>query len=377
MATQKGFNIYLSPPHMCGQEATFVQDAFTSNWIAPLGPHVDAFEQSLATFTGSTSCAALNSGTSALHLALIMSGVGVGDVVICPTLTFSASVNPIIYQGAMPVFIDCLADTWNMDPGLCESAILDLMAKGKRPKALIVVHLYGMPANMHAFTQLCEKYNITLIEDAAESLGAYFHQQHTGTFGRFGVLSFNGNKVITTSGGGALLCQTSADAEQARFLATQARDQAPHYEHSQIGYNYRLSNICAAIGRGQMTVLEDRVATRREIWARYQAGLSVNPGISFTYEPENYRSSRWLTTILIHPEQAGFTCEMARNTLLAHQIESRPVWKPMHLQPVFKGHPAYLNGHSANIFNQGLCLPSGSSLSTTDQDMIINLLLQG
>lgn len=377
MSTQKGFTIYLSPPHMCGKEVEFVQDAFASNWIAPLGPHVDAFEQALVSYTGAKACAGLNSGTSALHLALIMSGVGSGDVVICPTLTFSASVNPIIYQGATPVFIDCVADTWNMDPQLCENAIIDLISQGKHPKALIVVHLYGMPAEMSAFTQLCEKYNIILIEDAAESLGAYYHEQHTGTFGRFGILSFNGNKVITTSGGGALLCKDVTDAAQARFLATQARDQAPHYEHSTIGYNYRLSNICAAIGRGQMTVLEDRVATRRRIWERYYAGLSAHPGIAFTMEPAHCHSSRWLTTILIDPKLAGFDCNQARNTLAAHHIESRPIWKPMHLQPVFAGYPAYLNGHSAAIFSQGLCLPSGSALSTTDQDIIINLLLQG
>lgn len=377
MSNQKGFQIYLSPPHMCGKELEFVQDAFTSNWIAPLGPHVDAFEQSLESFTGAAACAALNSGTSALHLALIMSGVGKDDIVICPSLTFSASVNPIIYQGATPVFVDCLADTWNMDPELCAVAIEDLIAKGKKPKALIVVHLYGMPADMQAFTQLCEKYNIILIEDAAESLGAYFHQQHTGTFGRFGVLSFNGNKVITTSGGGALMCRNAQDAEKARFLATQARDQAPHYEHSTIGYNYRLSNICAAIGRGQMTVLASRVAARRRIWERYHAALATQPGISFTYEPENYRSSRWLTTILINPEQAHITCEKARNVLADHRIESRPVWKPMHLQPVFAPYPAYLNGNSASIFATGLCLPSGSSLSESDQDTIINLLLKG
>ena len=377
MSTQKGFTIYLSPPHMCGKDVEFVQDAFASIWIAPLGPHVDAFEQALVSFTGANACAGLNSGTSALHLALIMSGVGQGDVVICPTLTFSASVNPIIYQGATPVFIDCVADTWNMDPQLCESAILDLIAQGKKPKALIVVHLYGMPADMFAFTQISEKYDIILIEDAAESLGAFYRQQHTGTFGQFGVLSFNGNKVITTSGGGALLCQHEADATKARFLATQARDQAPHYEHSTIGYNYRLSNICAAIGRGQMTVLADRVAARRRIWSRYYAGLSAHPGISFTIEPEHYSSSRWLTTILINPELAGFDCHQARNTLAEHQIESRPVWKPMHLQPVFAGYPAYLNGHSATIFSQGLCLPSGSALSETDHDLIISLLLQG
>lgn len=376
MAVQKAFNIYLSPPHMSGAELPLVQDAFESNWIAPLGPHVDAFEQELMTYTGAASCAALNSGTSALHLALIMAGVGAGDIVICPTLTFSASVNPILYQGATPVFIDCVADTWNMDAALCEQAISDLIAKGRKPKAMIVVHLYGMPADMQAFERIARTYSITLIEDAAESLGATYHQQHTGTFGRFGILSFNGNKVITTSGGGALLCADTKDAEQARFLATQARDAAPHYEHSQIGFNYRLSNVCAAIGRGQMTVLKDRVEKRRANWHTYHEALGAIPGIFFTQEPAHTLSSRWLTTITIDPKVCGTDREQLRLKLLEHRIESRPVWKPMHLQPIFSAYPTYSKGVAEQAFTNGLCLPSGSSLQDADLRLIIDLLLE-
>ncbi|HNM08069.1 MAG TPA: aminotransferase class I/II-fold pyridoxal phosphate-dependent enzyme [Chitinophagales bacterium] len=359
---------------MSGEEQRFVNDAFDSNWIAPLGAHVDGFEQELSAFTGSNDCAALSSGTAALHLALIMLSVGKGDIVICPTLTFSASANPIIYQGATPVFVDCDATSWNMDPNLCESAIKELIAKGKKPKAIILVHLYGMPSDMDAFIRISHQYDIPLIEDAAESLGATYRNQHTGTFGEFGILSFNGNKVITTSGGGALLCKTKEQANYARFLATQARDNAPHYQHSVIGYNYRLSNICAAIGRGQMTVLSERVQRRREIFHYYYNNLKDTEGISFSAEMEQMKSSRWLTTILINPDQTGTDREQIRLLLGASGIESRPIWKPMHLQPVFNDATTYNQGVAENIFQYGLCLPSGSSLTTAQQQEIIDLI---
>lgn len=374
MSAVNKIRIYLSPPHMSGEEQRFVNDAFDSNWIAPLGAHVDGFEQELSAFTGSNDCAALSSGTAALHLALIMLSVGKGDIVICPTLTFSASANPIIYQGATPVFVDCDATSWNMDPNLCESAIKELIAKGKKPKAIILVHLYGMPSDMDAFIRISHQYDIPLIEDAAESLGATYRNQHTGTFGEFGILSFNGNKVITTSGGGALLCKTKEQANYARFLATQARDNAPHYQHSVIGYNYRLSNICAAIGRGQMTVLSERVQRRREIFHYYYNNLKDTEGISFSAEMEQMKSSRWLTTILINPDQTGTDREQIRLLLGASGIESRPIWKPMHLQPVFNDATTFNQGVAENIFQYGLCLPSGSSLTAAQQQEIIDLI---
>lgn len=374
MSAVNKIRIYLSPPHMSGEEQRFVNDAFDSNWIAPLGAHVDGFEQELSAFTGSNDCAALSSGTAALHLALIMLSVGKGDIVICPTLTFSASANPIIYQGATPVFVDCDATSWNMDPNLCESAIKELIAKGKKPKAIILVHLYGMPSDMDAFIRISHQYDIPLIEDAAESLGATYRNQHTGTFGEFGILSFNGNKVITTSGGGALLCKTKEQANYARFLATQARDNAPHYQHSVIGYNYRMSNICAAIGRGQMTVLSERVQRRREIFHYYYNHLKDIEGISFSTEMEQMKSSRWLTTILINPDQTGTDREQIRLLLGASGIESRPIWKPMHLQPVFNDATTFNQGVAENIFQYGLCLPSGSSLTAAQQQEIIDLI---
>lgn len=356
-------------------EQQFVADAFASNWIAPLGAHVDAFEQELASFTGSVDCAALSSGTAALHLALIMQGVTRGDTVICPTLTFSASANPIVYQGATPVFVDCESSSWNMDPALCEIAVKEQIALGKKPKAIIIVHLYGMPSHMDAFIRISNTYNIPLIEDAAESLGGVYHGQHTGTFGAFGILSFNGNKVITTSGGGALLCRSSEQAKYARFLATQARDAAPHYQHSVIGYNYRLSNICAAIGRGQMTVLSDRIVARRNIFQKYRNAFSKIDGFGFTSEPDNVISSRWLTTMLIDPTKTGISREDIRILLAEHGIEARPIWKPMHLQPIFKEATSYNQGVAEHIFEHGLCLPSGSSLTNSQQQEIIDLIL--
>ena len=364
--------IWLSPPHMGGQEPSLVQAVFDSNWIAPLGPMVDAFEQALAKQTNAKAVAALNSGTSALHLALILLGIQQNDVVLCQSLTFSASANPIIYQGAEPVFIDSEKDTWNMCPEALETAIKQCQAKGKQPKAIIVVHLYGMPANMQAIKALSDQYGIPLIEDAAEALGASYRGEACGGLAQFGVLSFNGNKIITTSGGGALVSNNEEAIQQARFLATQARDQAPHYQHSHIGYNYRMSNVLAAIGVGQMQVLNERVQKRRAIFHAYQHAFKDLPGIQFQAEPEGHYSNRWLTCLLIDPAQAGIDTNALRLHLDSLNIESRPLWKPMHLQPVFQ-HYSYVGGEVAEqLFNQGLCLPSGSSLTSADQERVIS-----
>lgn len=375
MANQTPIRIYLSPPHLSGREKDMVAEAIDSNWIAPLGPHVDAFEKELTAYTKAIDCAALSTGTAALHLALIQSGVGPGDVVLCPTLTFSASANPIVYQGAQPIFIDCTPDTWNIDPQLCAEAIKDCIKKGIHPKAIIVVHLYGMPAQMDALMELSRTYAIPLIEDAAESLGSTFNEQHTGTFSRFGVMSFNGNKIITTSGGGALLCNDAKDAHYTRFLATQARDAAPHYQHSVIGYNYRLSNICAAVGRGQLTVLPERIAARRRIYATYCDAFASVEGINTSIEKANMFSNRWLSTFCFDPEKTGANRETIRLALADRGIESRPIWKPMHQQPVFSDTTVYSSGTADNIFNNGLCLPSGSALTASEQEEIISTVL--
>ncbi|GEP89258.1 DegT/DnrJ/EryC1/StrS aminotransferase family protein [Chitinophaga terrae (ex Kim and Jung 2007)] len=367
--------IWLSSPHMEGSELELVKDAFESNWIAPLGPHVDGFEQELANYTGTRHAAALSAGTAALHLALILSGVQPGDEVICQSFTFSASANPIVYVGATPVFIDSERDTWNMDPTLLETAIKERLAKGKKIGAIIPVHLYGMPAKMEEIMAIAKKYEIPVIEDAAEALGSKLHGKACGSFGNFGVLSFNGNKIITTSGGGALLGNDGELISKARFLASQARDAAPHYQHSQIGYNYRMSNIVAAIGRGQMTVIDARVAERRKNFEYYYKELSGLPGISFQEAPEGYFSNRWLTTILVDPAEAGgLTRETIRLALEKENIESRPLWKPMHLQPVFANHPAYVNGVGEELFDKGLCLPSGSNLSEADLAKVVSVI---
>jgi dTDP-4-amino-4,6-dideoxygalactose transaminase len=350
---------------MGGQEFEFVKEAFDTNWIAPLGPHVDNFEKDLAKFTGAAHVAALSSGTAALHLALILLDVKAGDEVICQSMTFSASANPIAYQGAVPVFVDSEEDTWNMDPVLLEMAIKDRISKGKKPKAIIVVHLYGMPAKMKEIQEVADKYEIPVVEDAAEALGSTYMGQPCGSFGEYGILSFNGNKIITTSGGGALLSNDEQGIQRARFLSTQARDNQPHYEHSNIGYNYRMSNICAGIGRGQMKVLEERIRQRRANYAFYEEHLGELPGIRFIDEPEGFFSNRWLTTILVD-EVAGVSREDIRLSLAKLNIESRPLWKPMHLQPVFAGAPAYVNGTSEQLFRIGLCLPSGSNLAVED-----------
>ena len=356
--------IWLSSPHMGGTERQYVTEAFDTNWVAPLGPNVNGFEKDIEAYLKSgVHVAALSAGTAALHLGLVLLGVQPGDEVICQSMTFSASANPIAYMGAIPVFVDSEADTWNMSPELLEEAIKDRQSKGKTVKAIIPVHLYGMPAKMDEITSIARKYNIPILEDAAEALGSSINGRMCGTFGDIAALSFNGNKIITTSGGGALVSANADIVEKARFLSTQARDAAPHYEHSHIGYNYRMSNICAGIGRGQMEVLQKRVERRREIYSWYKQEMSGMPGISFVNEPEGYYSNRWLTTILINPaETGGMTRESLRLAMEAENIESRPLWKPMHMQPVFKDHPYYGNGVSEKLFEQGLCLPSGSNL---------------
>ncbi|MGV8092844.1 MAG: DegT/DnrJ/EryC1/StrS family aminotransferase [Mangrovibacterium sp.] len=361
--------IWLSLAHMSGNEQKFIQEAFDTNWVVPLGPNVDGFEKDLEAFVGEERyVVALSSGTAALHLGLIQLGVKIGDEVICQSFTFSASANPIVYLGGSPVFVDSERETWNMDPVLLDEAILDRLKKtGRLPKAIIPVHLYGMPAKMKDIMAVAAHYNIPVLEDAAEALGSELDGRRCGTFGEFGVLSFNGNKMITTSGGGALVCRTKEEARKTRFYATQARDNAPHYQHSEIGYNYRMSNICAGIGRGQMFVLEEHIARRREIHDLYTRLLAGVKGITVMDQPsDEYNSNFWLTCILVDPTLAGFTREDLRLRLEAGNIESRPLWKPMHLQPVFARVPFYGNGISERLFNIGLCLPSGPTLTDDD-----------
>lgn len=367
--------IYLSAPHMGGNELHYIQEAFDANWIAPLGPNVNNFEVELAAYNSIDHAAALSSGTAAIHLALIILGVQPGDEVICSTFTFSATTNPIVYQGATPIFVESEAYTWNMCPATLEEAIKDRIAKGKKPKAIIPVHLYGMPANIGSIMKIAQQYDIPVIEDAAESLGATFHHQKTGTFGEMGIYSFNGNKIITTSGGGALVSTRDHHIAKARFLATQARDNAPHYQHSEIGYNYRMSNITAGIGRGQLEVLEERIAQRRAVYKRYEDALKHVDGFTFLDEPEGYVANRWLTTVLIDPEIfGGKGREHIRLMLEEHNVESRPLWKPMHLQPIFERYPYYGNRLSESLFEIGLCLPSCSSMTVEEQDIIIELM---
>ena len=360
--------IWLSSPHMGGTERQFVQEAFDTNWVAPLGPNVNGFEKDLESYLGDgVNVAALSAGTAALHLGLILLDVQPGDEVICQSMTFSASANPIAYLGATPVFVDSEPETWNMSPEFLAAAIEDRLAKGKKVKAIIPVQLYGMPVNMEEISAIAKAYGIPVLEDAAEALGSSINGKMCGTFGDISALSFNGNKIITTSGGGALVAHDAAIVEKSRFLSTQARDQAPHYEHSHIGYNYRMSNICAGIGRGQMEVLQQRVERRRAIYDWYRQEMEGMPGISFVAEPEGYYSNRWLTTILIDPEKAGgLTRETLRLAFEARNIESRPLWKPMHMQPVFEKYPYFGYGLSEKLFEQGLCLPSGSNLTEAD-----------
>jgi len=361
--------IWLSSPHMSGKEQEFVKQAFDTNWIAPLGPHVDGFETDIKDYLGTSNhIAALSSGTAALHLSLIILGVTRGDEVLCQSKTFAASANPIVYLGAQPIFIDSEEDTWNMCPVLLEEAIKDRINKGKKPKAIIAVHLYGMPYKVDDIHKVAHKYEIPVIEDSAEALGSHYENKKCGTFGDLSVLSFNGNKIITTSGGGALVTKNTEQKEKAVFLATQARDNSAAYLHSHVGYNYRLSNVLAGIGRGQMRVLDERVNQRRAVYKLYETELSEIEAIEFLNEPDGYFSNRWLSCILL-PDYN--TREALRMHLNKDNIESRPLWKPMHQQPVFKDSPSYLNGISDDLFNRGLCLPSGSNLTEAELERVI------
>lgn len=369
--------IWLSLAHMSGREQDFIKEAFDTNWVVPLGPNVDAFEKSLAEYLGKERyVTALSAGTAALHLGLILLGVKPGDEVICQSFTFAASANPISYLEAEPVFVDSEKDTWNMDPVLLEEAIKDRLRKtGRVPKAIIPVHLYGMPAKMKEIMEVAQRYDIPILEDAAEALGSELYGQKCGTFGELAALSFNGNKMITTSGGGALICRTPEEAKQTKFYATQARDAAPHYQHTHIGYNYRMSNICAGIGRGQMFVLDEHVARRRAIHDLYTELLKNVPGITVMQNPdEDTDSNFWLTCILVDPDKAGKTREDIRLKLDAENIETRPLWKPMHLQPVFKDAPFYGNGTSERLFDIGLCLPSGPTLTDSDIQRVVDTI---
>jgi dTDP-4-amino-4,6-dideoxygalactose transaminase len=368
--------IWLSSPHMGGKEQKYIQEAFDTNWISPLGPNVDAFEVELARYTRVKHAAALSSGTAAIHLALILQGVERGDEVIVSSFTFSATINPIVYLGATPILVDSEPDTWNMSAELLEMAIKDRLSIGKRPKAIIPVHLYGMPANMKIIMQIANRYEIPVIEDAAEALGSRYDDNPVGSFGKIAVLSFNGNKIITTSGGGALISNDEELVTKARFLATQARDQAPHYQHSQIGYNYRMSNVLAGIGLGQMEVLDQHIRKRRENFIFYYKNLQQFSGIDFLKEPDDsYYSNHWLTTILIDPKKTGINREDLRIAMEKENIETRPLWKPMHLQPVFSTCPAHLNGCSEELFNRGLCLPSGSNISNDDRQRVLDVII--
>ena len=379
--------IWLSLAHMGGREQEFIQEAFDTNWVVPLGPNVNAFEKALRDFliengklkveNEGKQVVALSAGTAALHLGLILLGVGEGDEVICQSFTFSASANPIAYQGATPVFVDSEEDTWNMDPVLLEEAIKDRLEKtGRLPKAIIPVHLYGMPGKLDEILEVAGRYNIPVLEDSAEALGSEYKGRKCGTFGVYAALSFNGNKIITTSGGGALVCPSEERAKRALFYATQAREQAPHYQHEKIGYNYRMSNICAGIGRGQMFVLEEHVARRREIHDLYVKLLDGVKGVKVMCQPEggDFNSNYWLTCITVDPEEAGFTREDVRLALDGDNIESRPLWKPMHLQPVFKEAPFYGNGTSERLFEIGLCLPSGPMLTDQDIERVVKVI---
>jgi dTDP-4-amino-4,6-dideoxygalactose transaminase len=358
--------ILLSTPHIGEQELKFVQEAFSTNWVAPVGPHIDAFEREFSQTVGSDYSAALSSGTAALHLALKLAGVKPGDEVFCSTFTFIASVSPITYLGATPVFIDSDRTSWNMNPELLETALAAKDKLGKLPKAVVLVHLYGQSADIEPIAQICDRYGIALIEDAAEALGATYKNTSPGTWGRAGIFSFNGNKIITTSGGGMLVSNDAELIGQAKFLATQARDPEPHYEHTQIGFNYRLSNISAGIGRGQLMVLGDRVAARRRNFAFYQETLGDLPGIDFMPEADFGTCTRWLSCLTFDPNVGGIDRETVRLKLLEQQIETRPVWKPMHLQPVFKDCECFNNGVAEEFFENGLCLPSGSNLTEED-----------
>ena len=368
--------IYLSPPHIGENERRYVTEAFDTNWVAPLGPHVDAFEREFCKRVGSRHAAALSSGTAALHLSMILTGIERGDEVWCSDLTFVASANPIRYVGANPVFVDCERQSWNMDANLVEEALRDAAQSDSLPKALVLVHLYGQTADVGRIAALCDEYGVVLIEDAAEALGASYDGRSPGSFGKLGVFSFNGNKIITTSGGGMLVSDDEALIQHARKLATQARDPAPHYQHSEIGFNYRLSNICAGIGRGQLEVLDERVKARRANFDFYREALGGLPGVTFQPEASWGTHTRWLTVCLVDPKEAGVDRETIREAMEAEDIEARPVWKPMHLQPLFEGCRFIGSGVSAELFDDGLCLPSGSSLTDSQRNRVVEVFRQ-
>jgi len=368
MRSQDYDRIYLSPPHLGRHELNYLHKAIEDNWVAPTGPNLDGFERDICEYTGVGHCVALSSGTAAIHLGLKLLGVRPGEEVLCPSFTFVATANPITYLGATPVFIDSEPHTWNMCPELLREALRERTQRGQRkPKALILVHLYGMPAQLDELLAIAREYKLAVLEDAAEALGARYRNQPLGTFGDVGVFSFNGNKILTTSGGGALITNREDRAAKTRFWATQAKDSAAHYQHSETGYNYRLSNLLAGIGRGQMELLEDRVKRRREIYAWYQENLRDIPGLSFgPSEAAGSRSNRWLTTILLNPEHTTVTPEQLRQHLETHNIESRPFWKPLHLQPLFAEAPMYGGSVCAELFERGLCLPSGTAMTEED-----------
>lgn len=375
LPTEKNYKIFLSPPHIGDNELRYIHDAFEENWIAPLGPNVNKFENAIENYLGeNVYVRALNSGTAALHLALIILGVAHGDEVICQSFTFSASANPIVYQGATPIFIDSENETWNMSPEYLEKAIKSRLSNGVKPKAIILVHLYGMPAKLNEIMAISKKYGIPVIEDAAEALGSTYMGKPLGTFGDIGIFSFNGNKIITTSGGGAIISSNKEYIDQAFFLATQAKDPQPYYQHSHIGYNYRLSNICAGIGLGQMEVLNERVARRRYNYDYYKSKLAHVGGISFLEEENGSFCNRWLTTIIIDPA-SNTSPEHVADMMNQESIESRPLWKPMHLQPIFKDCEYWGETVSEDLFKYGICLPSGSNLTDQELDHVIKVIL--
>ncbi|HTG66156.1 MAG TPA: DegT/DnrJ/EryC1/StrS family aminotransferase [Flavobacterium sp.] len=370
--------IWLSSPHMGGSELRYIQEAFDTNWIAPVGANIDAFEQDLEAYLGSRHVLLLNSGTAALHLGLVLLGVQAGDEVICQSMTFAASANPILYLGATPVFVDSEAESWNLCPITLEEAIVDRIAKGKKPKAIIAIHLYGIPYEIEAIRAVADTYEIPILEDSAEALGSSYKGQKCGTFGDVAVFSFNGSKIITTSGGGALIISSEKLKERALFLATQAKDDAPYYQHSEVGYNYRMSNICAGIGRGQMEVLDSRIELRRSMHEFYVELFTAIDGVDvFTVADDECFTNYWLSTILIDPEITnGISCETLRLAFKEANIESRPLWKPMHLQPVFSSYPYYGGTVAEFLFKRGLCLPSGSNLTDDDRIRIKTVVLE-
>ena len=368
--------IWLSPPHMSENEQQYIQDAFKSNWIAPTGPNIDAFEGQIADFIGVQHVTALTSGTSALHLALVTLGVKQGDAVICQDLTFAASAFPIVYQGAEPIFIDSELETWNMNPLLLRKALEDLQEQGRKAAAIVVVHLYGMPAKMDEIMDIAAEFHVPVVEDAAEAIGSTHHGAKCGGIGTVGVLSFNGNKIITTSGGGAFLTRNKKLIDHARYLSTQSKGQTPYYHHLEIGFNYKMSNVLAGIGRGQMEILHERVEARRQVFNEYKKHLLGIEGLTFTEELKGAYSNRWLTTILIEPSlTGGVTNEEIRLKLESENIESRPIWKPMHLQPIFSKYTNYTDGNAAYLFEKGLCLPSGSAMTKEEIERVCSTII--